>query len=156
MDQRMGHGALNDPANVSFGDDEDEALAQALAGGELEEQANSEADFMALPLKLSSTGQNYLMSADQSNYAHPQIISWPPSPSRPTYTLTKQITQAAAFDLIASFMSVPILRNQQYRLQELRPTDFEYKLVETAFVSTGGPSMDPQRGVGMPGYGGPP
>lgn len=44
--------------------------------------------------------------------------------------------------MIASFLKMKVPRGQSYVIEPLAPTEFEYKLIESAFVATGTPQFD--------------
>lgn len=68
-------------------------------------------------------------------------MTWPLSNSR-SYELNTQVENNKEIDLIASFLKMKVPRGQSYVIEPLAPTEFEYKLIESAFVATGTPQFD--------------
>lgn len=90
-----------------------------------------------------------MLYADRPNEWKPNMMPWPLNGSV-AGSLEKITEQNKSLDFIASFMQMKVPRGQSYVLQDLLPTDFEYKLVKQAFEGTASPEFDKQARGGQP------
>lgn len=100
---------------------------------------------MVKSIKLKSDRNNYMLYADSAGTWYPKIQTWPLQNSQ-SYDLKELVDKDHHMDLIASFLKMKVPRGQSYVMKSLSPTDFEYKLIEAAFMATGTASFDKNSG----------